>query len=343
MESKRKREYSDCYSVESMSVSSGETSPRVLDNIVTNTTYIASQPNERLISPDSRYSPVNHSTHNGFIQERRRSTRPEETTTTESDAEATAVLTCTIFPKLDRKQVPPAFKTLIPLFTRFLKDTPPTALAEVIPRLKRHLYLKKNNKLSASLVAAAILRFHPDLRERHYTNSVTTPMTLPSIIRDRLSCGLHVPMIHVLYGEALISGCASHLNTRDQQVGAEPYPLSFSTSPPKEFCALIRRVDVMRGMTSHAMALAFRFPSLAASMHGLSHEMWAFMFSKKMPVAAGMELYDAFFIEFERQLAMTIVMPLDKFPPWLTESVISRFKTNTGVAATPSYRPTSEL
>lgn len=239
---------------------------------------------------------------------------------------AVARLTQELFPKVDTKNFPPWMTILCPLLARFVKETPPEIFDKVKARLKRHLRIRADGKLFCSLVAAAILRLHPDLRERHYTaENISLPTLLPSLLRERLSCGLFVPMEHVLYGEALKQGSACHVNSHGQEVGSEPYPVSLKESPPREFVKLIKRSDVMRGMTTHALALGFRFPYLAANMHGLSHHMWTFMFADKMPPAAGVDLYDAFFREFEKQLRIVTVMPMDRFPSWLVESVSARY------------------
>lgn len=348
----KRRRISESFSVESMSLSSGGDSSEVLD-IVTNTSFLQKPPKglERVLEPNERTQcnsnhvcrdkQINCSpTMKDFEPRIVCCPSPDDRETVEESTQysnktkvtmignplAVARLTQELFPSVDPKKFPPWMTIVCPLLARFVSETPPEIFGKVTARLKRHLRIRADGKLYCSLVAAAILRLHPDVRERRYaTENVSMPTMLPTLLRERLSCGLFVPMEHVLYGEALQQGSACHVNSLGLEVGPEPYPVSLKESPPRDFVKLIKRSDVLRGMTTHALALGFRFPYLAANMHGLSHHMWTFMFADKMPPAAGIELYDAFFREFEKQLRIVTVMPMDSFPSWLVESVSARY------------------
>lgn len=318
----------DRLSVESMCLSSGTISPEVLD-ITTNSSFLHPLPNAQdIVTEVTDFN----STHCSMEQESNMLRSSEAENTLDSESVAVADLSFKLFPTVDSKHFPSWMETLAPLLAQFWRNTPRATFDCMVSRLKRHLFLTEDGKLSINLVAAAILGLHPMTEERRYSHDdIQAPKTLPCILRERLSCGLFVPMVHILYGEALMNGHGYHVNACGQKVGAEPYPISLQDSPPKEFCTLVKRIDIIRGMTSHGLALAFRFPYLASKMHGLLHFMWTFLFTKRMPVAAGMELYDAFFQEFEKQLCLLQVMPIDKFPSRLIKCVYAKYPKKTSL------------
>lgn len=197
--------------------------------------------------------------------------------------------------------------------------------AHVLGRLRRHMHLNQDGSLTMSLVAMSILRLHPDVVESpSWRHRDAEAIRLPLLIRERLACGKFVPLEHVLYGECLMEGTVCHVDAQGKDVAPEPYPLNVKRHlPPPDFVAAITRSDVMRALMTHGMCLARRFPVQSAAMHGLAHHLWELMFTEKMTAPTAMQLYNAFFQEFEKQLSLMTVLPMDRFPAWLLQSLLA--------------------
>ncbi|KAK3872237.1 hypothetical protein Pcinc_022664 [Petrolisthes cinctipes] len=211
--------------------------------------------------------------------------------------------------------------------SNLLQTTPQEATNEVTQRLKRHIRINSVGNPSVDLVAASMLLCHPHLHLRQFPNKNVPlmPRFLPTPLREKVSMGIFVPLGHLLYAETLMQKVAFHVLPNGKCVDPDPYPLNTNEPAPENFVALVRRPDVLRGLSTHAFTLAFRFPLLAADMHGLARHMTILMYVHGLPVAAAIDLYDSFFWEFQRQLSLMTVMPLDQFPSWLVDSVFVRY------------------
>lgn len=222
---------------------------------------------------------------------------------------------------------PDWLKNLLPCLSKLLQATPQEATHEVTQQLKQHIRVSSEGHLFADLVAASMLTFHPRLKQRQLSgnNVPSMPKILPTPLCNMVSLGIFVPLGHLLYAETLMQKAAIHVLPGGKYANPDPYPLNTNVPAPENFVALIRRPDVLRGISTHAFTLAYRFPMLAADMHGLSRHMSILMYVNGLPTIAAINLYDAFFWEFQRQLGLMTVMSLDHFPSWLVDRVFASY------------------
>lgn len=295
------------------------------EDLVTNSSFLLNRPdaiNFLLSSPDSS---SDGSTCRQQDTSSRGSAAAPAPAFTRSEAMSVAVATFVqrLFPSLVVKTLPPWLASFCPHIARRIERASPQETEYVLKRLRRHMRINEDGALSMSLVAMSILRLHPEVVEsvaRRLTDAKA--IRLPLLLRERLSCGKFVPMEHVLYGECMMEGTVCHVDAQGKDVPPEPYPLNVKKQlPPPDFVEATTRSDVLRGLTTHGTCLARRFPLLAASMHGLVHHLWELMFTEKMSAATGIQLYNAYFEEFEKQLSLLTVLSMDRFPEWLLERV----------------------
>lgn len=220
---------------------------------------------------------------------------------------------------------PDWLKNLLPQLSKLLQATPQENTHKVTLKLKRHIRINSEGNMLVDLVAASMLTFHPKLKIHQFPGKTvpSIPKILPSPLCNMVSMGLFVPLGHLLYAESLMQKAAIHVLPSGKYANPDPYPLDTNEPAPESFVALVTRPDVLRGMSTHAFTLAYHFPLLAADMHGLSRHMAILMYVNGLPAKAAINLYDAFFWEFQQQLNLMTVMPLDHFPSWLVERVFA--------------------
>lgn len=231
-----------------------------------------------------------------------------------------------IYPDIRGNNPPPEWlKNLLPQLSKLLQATPQENTHSVTQKLKRHIRINSEGNASVDLVAASMLIFHPKLEVRQYPGKTAPPMPkiLPAPLRNMVSMGLFVPLGHLLYAESLMQKAAIHVLPNGKYANPDPYPLNTYKPAPENFVALVTRPDVLRGISTHAFTLAYRFPLLAADMHGLSRHMAILMYVNGLPAEAAINLYDAFFWEFQRELSLMTLLPLDHFPSWLVDRVFA--------------------
>ncbi|XP_068250466.1 uncharacterized protein [Palaemon carinicauda] len=205
------------------------------------------------------------------------------------------------------------FQRFCTQLTKILSNIPERKMADFQKRLKKHTVLQHNGDLSLSLVAASLLKIHPDVEE--YRSYKEFPHLLPSTLQERLSIGGRVSIRCIIYGEALMDGYLNPAMSATQSV----------TAPPADFVDKIRRPDVLRAASTHSIITSYRFPKLAAAMHRISRDLWSLMYEEMMDVQIVMDIYDEYFSEFNRQLSLIKAMPVEGLPIEIIRSVLAKY------------------
>ncbi|XP_076062807.1 uncharacterized protein LOC143037961 isoform X3 [Oratosquilla oratoria] len=207
------------------------------------------------------------------------------------------------------------------LVSRLLTVTPRHRVTEAVDEFRHHVRANQAGVPSMDLVGAALLQLDPLLSYQRDPDSSdsktpgpTRPIPLPDNLKDRLSRGRWVPMMHVLWGSYTVD-----------QEGLDPRkPHDLQREVPEDFVSHVRRIDLMRALNLHVMCVATRFPLVAAAMSGIVHDFWNLAFAHRLPVKTCAAIYDAIFKEMPMGLARYHVVSFEKIPNWSIKGVLGR-------------------